>query len=155
MKNIFLRHWCVLWCPKQQSSHDHHVQCVHFVYNYSDLSQPDPTVKLQFFSDINECAEGTHQCAHACHNTNGSYTCSCRAGYALNSDGRDCDGTLVTSIAIENHWFVWCSLDINECVLGTDMCAQICNNTIGSYTCQCRIGFTLNSDGRGCGGEPW
>ena len=43
-------------------------------------------------TDINECAEGTHECEHNCHNTIGSYTCSCRTGYSLNADGRACDG---------------------------------------------------------------
>ena len=42
--------------------------------------------------DIDECAEGLEQCAQGCHNTIGSYTCSCNASYVLNSDGRGCDG---------------------------------------------------------------
>ena len=32
------------------------------------------------------------------------------------------------------------------------MCAQNCNNTIGSYTCNCNIGYRLNADGRRCDG---
>ena len=43
--------------------------------------------------DIDECAEGTDRCAQNCHNTIGSYTCSCNAGYRLNANGYDCDGT--------------------------------------------------------------
>ena len=31
-------------------------------------------------------------CAHNCQDTLGSYTCSCRSGYALNVDGRTCAG---------------------------------------------------------------
>ena len=34
----------------------------------------------------------------------------------------------------------------------TDECQHICNNTIGSYVCDCRIGYALNSDGRTCRG---
>lgn len=44
------------------------------------------------FSDINECATGSHDC-HAsatCTNTNGSHTCNCNHGYRGN--GRHCTG---------------------------------------------------------------
>lgn len=43
-------------------------------------------------------------------------------------------------------------LDINECTLGTDRCAQNCFNTVGSYRCSCNTGYTLNSDGLTCDG---
>ena len=46
-------------------------------------------------NDIDECREGTDQCAQNCHNTVGSYTCSCQTGYRLNPDGRRCDGKYV------------------------------------------------------------
>ncbi len=29
-------------------------------------------------------------------------------------------------------------------------CAHLCNNTVGSYTCSCRDGYTLNGDSRTC-----
>ena len=43
-------------------------------------------------ADVNECARGTDRChPHAtCHNTQGSYTCSCNAGYTGN--GYSCTG---------------------------------------------------------------
>ena len=34
--------------------------------------------------------------------------------------------------------------------MGTDMCAQDCTDTVGSYTCSCRSGYMLNSDRRTC-----
>ena len=43
-------------------------------------------------------------------------------------------------------------LDINECTENTDGCAQMCTNTIGSFTCACRVGYLLNNDGRACQG---
>ena len=45
-----------------------------------------------FYTDNNECLMGTDRCEQNCHNTVGSYTCSCNAGYTLNSDGRNCNG---------------------------------------------------------------
>lgn len=40
--------------------------------------------------------------------------------------------------------------EIDECALGTHGCQQICINTMGSYKCDCRLGFELHSDGKRC-----
>ena len=44
-------------------------------------------------------------------------------------------------------------LDINECLHGTNSCTQLCNNTLGSYTCYCNTGFKLATDHRTCSGK--
>ena len=59
------------------------------------------------FTDIDECAAGTHMCAQNCQDTQGSYTCSCRSGFALNADGRTCTGTSLSNAKIivsSNHF---------------------------------------------------
>lgn len=43
-----------------------------------------------FFTDMDECSRNNGGCAHECHNTLGSFTCSCHQGYALHENGRDC-----------------------------------------------------------------
>ena len=45
------------------------------------------------------------------------------------------------------------TLDVDECDLDTDVCHAnaTCNNTIGSYTCDCNIGYT--GDGFNCTGK--
>ena len=43
--------------------------------------------------------------------------------------------------------------DIDECAESSNLCAQSCSNTIGSYTCSCNAGYTLNAGGRGCDGK--
>ena len=46
-----------------------------------------------FVLDINECtSKGSNGCSQNCHNTIGSYTCSCNKGYRLNQDQQKCDG---------------------------------------------------------------
>ena len=47
---------------------------------------------LTLFSDIEECLAGNHTCSSdaKCINTDGSYSCFCKAGYV--GDGRDCSG---------------------------------------------------------------
>ena len=45
------------------------------------------------------------------------------------------------------------TLDVDECDLDADDCHAnaTCNNTIGSYTCECNIGYT--GDGYNCTGK--
>ena len=47
-----------------------------------------------------------------------------------------------------------CILDVNECDNGTHDCnveLGSCENTIGSFTCHCKPGFT--GDGKNCSGS--
>ena len=41
-------------------------------------------------------------------------------------------------------------LDINECSTNNGGCQHMCTNSIGSYTCSCNTGFTLDIDNHGC-----
>ena len=43
-------------------------------------------------------------------------------------------------------------VDVNECIEDVDGCAQICTDTLGSYTCSCRSGYQLASDDHQCNG---
>lgn len=52
---------------------------------------------LSNFVDINECASNNGGCNQNCHNTPGSYYCSCNSGYNLASNGRACNGKVVAS----------------------------------------------------------
>ena len=49
---------------------------------------------------------GTDTCEQNCHNTVGSYTCSCNAGYTLNSDGHTCDGIYVLFLHVAIVWLI-------------------------------------------------
>ena len=44
-------------------------------------------------------------------------------------------------------------LDIDECAELMDDCVHICQNTNGSYICDCRNGYSLDSDGFKCNGK--
>ncbi|XP_063979523.1 protein tolkin [Diachasmimorpha longicaudata] len=43
-----------------------------------------------FFTDMDECAINNGGCQHECHNTIGSYECSCHNGFKLHENGHDC-----------------------------------------------------------------
>ena len=45
-----------------------------------------------FLLDVNECATANGNCDQDCHNTNGSYYCTCDSGWRLDPDGHTCNG---------------------------------------------------------------
>ena len=125
-------------------------------------------------ADVNECVMGTDMCEGNCHNTVGSYTCSCSTGYTLGVDRQSCTGRFCLTgqdIPIKfneagnlikprgvggdsrNYKLTLFFTDINECLSSSgNRCQQLCVNTPGTYTCQCNTGFTLAADGRTCTG---
>lgn len=69
----------------------------------------------------------------------------------------DTDWTRTWSHAIVCYNCILCkaasilaSLDINECSEGTSSCSQICQDTDGSYSCSCYVGYLLDPDGTTC-----
>lgn len=105
-------------------------------------------VSFEFALDNNECALNKGGCEQICHNTNGSYYCSCNYSYAINSDGHHCDGKFYPKL-LRLFFFI---VDVNECDLGIHGCSQICVNTNGSYTCVCNAGYHLMSNQKTCTG---
>lgn len=104
------------------------------------------------YADINECAEVPQRCDlnANCTNLPGSYECTCDRGFT--GDGVNCSGIVNFSINIrESHNLNFPCIDIDECQNGHDDCDRqfgICENTIGSYNCSCKPGFT--GDGLMC-----
>ena len=47
---------------------------------------------LFYHTDQDECAVNIDGCDQNCHNSIGSFFCSCNNGYRLNVDGKTCDG---------------------------------------------------------------
>ena len=72
------------------------------------------------FLDIDECLINNGSCDHNCHNSDGSYTCSCSNGYQLNSDGHACDGKFVITITTKSdtNWELCINTEpnINDCI---------------------------------------
>ncbi|XP_019618512.1 PREDICTED: uncharacterized protein LOC109465602, partial [Branchiostoma belcheri] len=61
----------------------------------ADGIMPEDDAASSFFgtmgSDIDECETNNGGCAQICTNTIGSFQCSCRDGFGLNTDGFTCD----------------------------------------------------------------
>ena len=49
-----------------------------------------------FLLDIDECSEGSDNCAQRCTNTAGSYTCSCNSGFTLAANRQSCTANPTT-----------------------------------------------------------
>ena len=56
---------------------------------------------------------------------------------------------LIATVYIPTFYFS----DINECAQNNGACDRFCNNTEGSFFCQCGDGYNLNEDGRQCDGK--
>lgn len=57
----------------------------------SDGSVQKAGFSATFMKEFDECALKDHGCAQDCINTLGGYECSCRLGYELHSDGKNCE----------------------------------------------------------------
>ena len=106
--------------------------------------------------DVNECSQTDNLCDHGCHNTDGSFSCSCRDGYELSSNGRRCKGRhpKFNCQQIVEFFFKYkkkhigyhgSSLflsDINECKQ-ENICPEdsTCTNKRGWYKCTCKTGY--------------
>uniref|UniRef100_A0A673KU64 Latent-transforming growth factor beta-binding protein 2 n=1 Tax=Sinocyclocheilus rhinocerous TaxID=307959 RepID=A0A673KU64_9TELE len=97
--------------------------------------------------DINECLD-EKVCAHGqCFNREGYFVCTCDEGFSLTPDGKACIGTILPQFT--NCNFV-CVTDIDECQ-DDSVCIQgHCQNTEGSFICNCEPGFILSSTGDQC-----
>ena len=62
--------------------------------------------------------------------------CSCDVGFSLAENNASC-------------------LDVNECNATLAICDQLCNNTNGSFMCDCNEGYRLGPDERSCIGKNY
>ncbi|XP_059576494.1 vitamin K-dependent protein S isoform X1 [Alligator mississippiensis] len=86
--------------------------------------------------DWDECMLRPNICGTAkCQNTPGKYECVCAEGFRYNSTTKNCE-------------------DVDECA--ENICAQMCVNYEGSYTCHCdgHKGFKLSQDMKTCEAVP-
>ena len=74
--------------------------------------------------DLDECLTGRHNCEHKCHNSEGSYSCSCKFGYTLHTDAHSCS-------------------KIDACAKSN--CDHSChplNSTVDGFLCSCDEGYS-------------
>lgn len=62
-----------------------------FVKFVSDGTVQKAGFSATFMKEVDECERFNHGCAHDCINTLGGYECSCKIGYELHSDKKNCE----------------------------------------------------------------
>ncbi|XP_010976817.2 vitamin K-dependent protein S [Camelus dromedarius] len=130
--------------------------------------------------DINECKDPSNVnggCSQICDNTLGSYYCSCKSGFVMLSNKKDCKdidecsvkpGICGTAVCKNIPGGFECECpegyrydptskscqDVDEC--SENMCTQLCVNYPGGYSCYCdgKKGFKLAQDQKSCEAVP-
>ncbi|XP_030767675.1 tolloid-like protein 2 [Sitophilus oryzae] len=68
----------------------------------SDSSVQKGGFSANIMKEYDECSKVDHGCAQQCVNTLGSYVCTCRLGFELHSDGKNCEGACGGMFEIPN-----------------------------------------------------
>ncbi|CAH8488553.1 unnamed protein product [Schistosoma margrebowiei] len=103
-------------------------------------------------TDVDECAEGKHNCQQECINTPGSFKCSCHSGYKISTvNSSKCepiscpsqcsliDGECYCECKF-GHFGLNCKQTVDSCAIKP--CDQICEDLgDGKYICKCNEGF--------------
>ncbi|CAH3173409.1 unnamed protein product [Porites lobata] len=105
-------------CSTGADACDVNAKCKNTVGSYTCTCKKGFTGKGKTCTDINECSTGADDCDvnAKCKNNVGSYTCTCKKGFTGN--GKTCT-------------------DIDECAVQNGGCSHDCENTPGSYECEC------------------
>lgn len=91
-------------------------------------------------ADLDECSNGTHKCNNnaECHNTMGSYRCTCKEGFS--GDGFFCSGHTRTHVKLTPMFMLCWSARRNDCVWPqTAMSARrtaTCARAATAWTCR-------------------
>ncbi|XP_070072746.1 vitellogenin receptor Yl [Drosophila takahashii] len=142
-----------LSCDQERSNHNQsqihpwstplHQPCRPHLFDCQDGECVDMSRVCNKFADCSnghdegpKCAtactteSGRPFCQHKCRASPAGAVCSCFDGYRLDADHKSCS-------------------DIDECQ-EQQPCAQLCENTLGGYQCQCHADFMLRQDRISC-----
>lgn len=125
-----------------------------------DCCDFDPTYSVEY-PDPDQCLLG--HCEHNCKETTNGYKCFCNAGHVINRKNQKlcvpncstsclarCDRNDKEDCGCRDGYILdraeYTCVDDNECDL--DPCDHYCFNTLGSYECSCRDGFSLVGEGK-------
>lgn len=70
---------------------------------------------MYILTDVPECLVNNGGCQHGhyCHNTKGSYYCSCRTGFRLKPDRHNCEGNTDSHALHTYSWYIRTHINLN------------------------------------------
>ena len=94
--------------------------------------QPDPS-QFQFHLPT--------ECDQSCHNTFGSYKCSCVSGYQLAADGKSCLGKINFTWKLFGDIIISVAMDFcrNKKMQQPDQCVRNWNNRLSCFWCSANL----------------
>ncbi|CAB0041655.1 unnamed protein product [Trichogramma brassicae] len=122
----------------------------------------------EIYSDIDECAEGTHDCGkERCYNLPGSFQCAKAVvrpvRKRITPTTRMSELTTDSQIrsTTESHYCdygykynatIGSCVDVDECVERKEVCSptEECENSQGGYSCRCKTGFRRDNETKAC-----
>ena len=124
-------------------THDHAASLSEVARTSMRSAFRDPAHQLAVRMRINNCTHGHYGPSNQPCTSN----CTSAEGLHFSAFHLFC----ICSVGLIAYYII-ISSDINECRTSNGGCQYICLNTLGSYQCQCRTGYTLFSNGRTCEG---
>ncbi|XP_059158914.1 cubilin-like [Physella acuta] len=85
----------------------------------------------------------THSCNDFTYGPTCQFTCTCNL-----SKTQFCDNTNGVCVCKPGWTGDTCSEDVNECNYNTCPTNEVCKNTPGNYSCECRLGFSRTETGQ-------
>uniref|UniRef100_A0AAR2LSK7 Fibrillin 1 n=1 Tax=Pygocentrus nattereri TaxID=42514 RepID=A0AAR2LSK7_PYGNA len=139
--------------------------CANVEYAFGEPCQPCPPQtsvtsscsSVSCFADINECALNPDICQNGeCENMLRTYKCNCNQGFEVDTTGKNCvgvrtdaDRSVQRPRSSDACVFVCVNADVDECESNPCVNGE-CNNIVGSFTCTCPAGSTLDASETQC-----
>ncbi|KAG7270043.1 hypothetical protein CRUP_036870 [Coryphaenoides rupestris] len=126
---------------------NNHADCLNTMGSYRCMCKEGFSGDGFYCSDSDECADDGNLCESGhCLNLPGGYRCECDMGFIPSLDGKACAGkTSCPDIPLWATFDLQLMTNIDECREIRGVCDNgVCINMVGSFRCECPIGFVYN-----------
>ena len=102
------------------------LRVIHFIFSlFINFYHSFSYTCLRHGTDVDECSVNKGGCNQFCHNTFGSYYCSCKNGYKLSADNHTCNGKVMLNIEVSGRVKIFDSCHIVHFSIGISLSINI------------------------------